>query len=346
MVSIVPLAGSRQVGKGQESLKPTELRPQQASVPTTCGHFDSNIEQVQAICQEFLGKFRENTDEICLSAYTAALSDEERAECELAIQQRELRQVEAELEALRQEVSVMAESVATATSAFSIEAEQSMAVLVQRGIVAPEEAERQIQSALVALQARLDEAGRESAMRISVLEEKVVNLRCLVEKSSAEVSSLGDRLADLQELPAVARHLAALEDARKRQIEQVKATIRFLRTAPWGELSRDRKITQKLSQAAALGNQNVAVFDALVGRLSDEMDRLGALPTPVAWSVIRVIAQLGLQDMFPDLAEKRLQLALVARAHKREKRARDTDDLPGKVVSLASRWGARLASPR
>ena len=240
----------------------------------------------------------------------------------------------------------MAESTATAVSEFSNEAERSMTALVQQGILTAEEAERRVQSALVALQARLDEAGRESAMRTSTLEEKAANLRCLVEKSNALVTSLGDRLAGLQELPAVAGHLSALEDERRRQREQVKVTIRFLRTAPWGELSCDRKVTPKLLQAATLGNQNVAVFDALVERLSAELDRLGSLPPGVAWSVIRVIEQLELQDMFPDLAERRLQLALVARAHKRDKRARETEDLPGKVVSLASRWGARLASPR
>lgn len=157
---------------------------------------------------------------------------------------------------------------------------------------------------------------------------------------------MSDRLACLQVLPAVACHLAALEEERKREREQIKATIRFPRAAPWGELSRDRKVTPKLLQVATLGNQNVAVFDALVERLSAELDRLGALPPAVAWSVIRVIEQLGLQEMFPDLVEKRTQLALVARAHKREKQARRTEELSGKVVSLASRWGARLAASR
>ncbi|MDA8188003.1 MAG: hypothetical protein M0T85_07680 [Dehalococcoidales bacterium] len=329
----------------QKNLKPTEVGSQQASM-TVVSLSKPNIKQVQAICQEFLGKFRENADEICLSHYTAALAEKERADCELSIQQREIRQVEGELEALRQEVSLMAQSAAAAVSEFATGAERSVAVLVEKGILAPQEAERRVQGALVELRARLDEAGHELAERISPLEQKAMRLRSLVEKSNAEVASLGVRLASLRELPAVARHLAALEDERKREREQVKTTIRFLMAAPWGELSRDRKVTPKLLQAATLGNQNVAVFDALVERLSTELDHLGSLPPAVAWSVIRVIEQLGLQDMFPDLAEKRLQLSLVARTHKREKRVRETQELPGKVVSLASRWGARLATSR
>jgi len=334
------------VGTGlQKSLKPAEMRPQQAS-STVASPSRPNIEQVQAICQEYLGKFRENADEICLNAYATALAEKERADCELAIQRRELRQVEAELETLRREESAMAHSAVLALSEFTTEAQRSMAVLVQLGIFAPEEAERRTHDALVELRARLDEACRDIGARISGLEEKAVNLRSLVEKSNAEITSLADRLAQLQKLPAVSTHLAALEDERRREREQVKAAIRFLRVAPWGDLSRDRKVTPKLFQAADLGNGNVAVFDALVERLSTELDRFSSLPPAVAWSVIRVIEQLGLQDMFPDLAEKRAQLALVARAHKREKRTRRTQELPVKVVSLASRWGARLATSR
>ena len=49
MVSIIPQAGSQRVGKVHKSLKPTELDPQQASIPTTGGYGNPNIEQVQAI---------------------------------------------------------------------------------------------------------------------------------------------------------------------------------------------------------------------------------------------------------------------------------------------------------
>jgi len=322
-------------------VKPAERAAQQASRANERPTVTSNVSGTQDVCQEAVDKVLTTVEQRAKADYEAVLGTSRLVAREMDhLQQRialaQSRLAEAEGEARKRE-----EADQAAIEETTARVREALALYVDAGVISAEEIETHIEGALTHVRERLSVQGRQACVRRDALQAELAELGARQAEIDSRRSALEVRQTQLQALP----YIVALEQARaegeaRRAVSQ-REIIRFLETAPWDELSWQKQFTPEMERAVALAAASPTVFDALVERLGRELEQLDPARPGLGWSVLRAIESLELSRLFPAYEARRAELVLAARRNGRGGVGHPA--VASKIVSLASRWGARVA---
>lgn len=321
--------------------KPVELAPQQASSATECPSDTSNVSGTQRICQEALGTILATAAEKAKGEYEAALEAFKLVARETDLLQVKIASIQSKLAQATSEAQEEDEADQSALEDTRARAKEALAPYVAAGVVSSDEVELHLESALREAGERLLAARQEALLVIESLLEEMEELHRKKANLDSRQAALCERQTQLLALPCIVALEQARREEERRNAEATRDAIRFVETASWHELSWQKQLTPELEKVVALAGEDRTVFDALVTRLGRELDQVNAARPGLGWSVVRAIESLELGRLFPTLETKRAELVQAARRHNSGGQGHRA--MADKVVSLAFRWGARVA---
>ena len=335
--------GGTYVDSGNPQLaKPAETSAQQASRATERPAVTLDVSTTRDLCQEALAGVLAAVEEKATADYEAVLGASKAVAGEMSVLQERIAFVQSRLAEAALEAQNRDEADQAALSEATARAKAALAPYLAAGVVSSEEVEMHLEGALREAGQRLSALRQEARVRLDSLRAEMDALRARQADLQFHRSALEAQQAQLRALPCVVTLEQARREEEARKAEAAWEAIHFLETAPWHELSWQRQLTSKMEEAVALAGKDQAVFDALVERLEEELNQVDAAKPGLGWSVVRAIEALELGRLFPTLEVKRAELVQAARRHNRDRQVHPA--MADKVVSLASRWGARVVA--
>lgn len=326
---------------GPQIRKPAEIAPQQASTGNEDPSVTSNTSGTREICQEALNEVLAMAEEKAKADYYAVLQAFMLVAREMDFLQMKIASIQSRLAEAASEGQEVGAADQSALAETRARAKEALAPYVTAGVISSDEVELHLESALREAGEGLLAARQEALLCLDSLQKEMEALQQRKADLDSRQAALCERQAQLRALPCI----VALEQARceeeTRKAETAREAIHFLETAPWHELSWQKQLTPELEKVVALAGEDRTVFDALVTRLGRELDQVNAARPGLGWSVVRAIESLELGRLFPTLETKRAELVQAARRHNSGGQGHPA--MADKVVSLAFRWGAKVA---
>lgn len=321
-------------------VKPAEMSPQQASGANERPSLTPNVSSTLDVCQEAVGKVLAAVEDRARADYEAALGTARLAAREMDRVQERIAVVQSRLAEVDSKAREQDEADQAVMEEISARAREALAPYVAAGVISAGEIETHVEGAARAAGERLVALRQEARLELDSLQAEMAALQAGHSELCARTSSLETRQAQLRALPCIAALERARVEEEARKAEAQREIIRFLEMAPWHELSWQKQLTPEMEKAVALAAADRTVFDVLVGRLGRELEQTDVTRPGLGWSVLRAIESLELPYLFTAFEAKKAGLVQAARRHNRG--GLDRQVTAEKVVSLASRWGARV----